>query len=379
VGWSLASAVLVAVAVSVAGTFLVRSAAHRLQWLDSPNRRKMHSDPIPLMGGVAMYLAFVIALPVARSRTVFDEGSVVLVGATLLLIVGAIDDRRGLRPLVKLLAQVAAALLLVIGGVGVKFLPFDWLNGLITILWVVGICNAINLLDNMDGLSAGVAAIACFFFAMLSVMQGQIWVSIVSAVLMGAIVGFLYFNWNPATIFMGDAGSLLLGFLLAVLGIKLRFPDADERRTWLIPILVLAVPVLDTTLVTVSRLRRGVPVASGGRDHISHRLVRSGLTVRQAVTLIYGAALLSGGVAIAIVLLPTLASAYALAALLALAGITVLALLERVDLSDTGQTRRHRSAFSTFPLKASNADLQSRLALNTPLGVKGRRGDVAGS
>jgi UDP-GlcNAc:undecaprenyl-phosphate GlcNAc-1-phosphate transferase len=337
VSGQLAAAVVAAIVVSIAATFLVRSAARRLDWLDQPSRRKIHTDPIPLLGGIAMYLAFVISLPVAQSRTVLEEGIVVLAGATLLLIVGAVDDRRGMQPLVKLLAQVAAAVLLVIGGVTVATLPYEWMNVGATILWVVGICNAMNLLDNMDGLSAGVAAIACATFALLAVMHGQIWVSIVAAVLLGAILGFLAFNWNPATIFMGDAGSLLLGFLLAVLALKLRFPGADSQRTWLIPILILGVPIFDTTLVSLSRLRRGVAISSGGRDHASHRLVRLGLTVRQAVSAIYLAAMVCSLAALAVVFLPSRSAVYAVLAMLGVLALGALLILERGDLSDTGQ------------------------------------------
>src|SRR5918995_711122 len=309
--WSLELAVLIAVAISLGGTFLARHAAVRLDWLDQPNHRKVHANPIPLLGGIAMYMAFLISVLVTDSRTVLAEGTMVLIGATLLLVVGIIDDQRGLSPRTKLLAQTGAATLLVIGGAGVGFFPFAWMNLAATILWVAAICNAMNLLDNMDGLSAGVAAIACAFFTLLALWHGQIWVSIVAAVLLGATLGFLRFNWNPATIFMGDAGSLLLGFLLAVLALKLRFPDVDPRRTWPIPILLLAVPIFDTTVVTLSRLYRSVPISTGGRDHVSHRLVRLGLSVRQAVGVIYLAALLCGAAAVALLVLPSLQYVYA--------------------------------------------------------------------
>jgi UDP-GlcNAc:undecaprenyl-phosphate GlcNAc-1-phosphate transferase len=285
-------------------------------------------------------MAFLISVLFTNSRTVLEEGTTVLIGATLLLVVGIIDDQRGMSPRTKLFAQASAAVLLVIGGAGVEFFPIAWLNLIATILWVAAICNAMNLLDNMDGLSAGVAAIACAFFTVLALWHGQIWVSIVAAVLLGATLGFLRFNWNPATIFMGDAGSLLLGFLLAVLALKLRFPDVDPRRTWPIPLLILAVPIFDTTVVTISRLQRRVPITSGGRDHVSHRLVRLGLSVRQAVATIYLAAALCGAAAIAVLLLPSLPYVYGLVALIGMAGLATLLLLERVDLSDTGQVAR---------------------------------------
>src|SRR5215203_3910323 len=333
-------AVVAAMVNSMAGTFVARSAALRFHWLDQPGHHKSHANPIPLLGGIAMYIAFLASLLLSNSRAILQEGTAVLIGATLLLVVGAIDDRRGLSPRTKLLAQAGAAVLLVIGGAGIEVLPFAWLNLAATILWVAAICNAMNLLDNMDGLSAGVAAIACAHFTLFALWQGRIWVSIVAAVLLGAILGFLRFNWNPATIFMGDAGSLLLGFLLAVLAIKLRFPDIDPRRTWPIPLLILAVPIFDTTVVTISRLGRGVPITSGGRDHVSHRLVRLGLSVRQAVGVIYLVAALCGAAAIAVLLLPSLPCVYGLVVLIGIAGLAALLRLEQVDLSDTGQVAR---------------------------------------
>lgn len=345
--WAMAYTVLLAVLVSLVGTRLARTAARRLEWLDRPSQRKVHTNPIPLLGGIAIYNAFLLTVLITNSRQVLAEGTVVLIGATLLLLVGVIDDQRGLGAPPKLLAQALATVLLVSGGVRVAPSGLAPLDLALTLLWVVGICNAMNLLDNMDGLSAGIAAIACAFFTLLAVSQGQVWVSIVAAALLGATLGFLRFNWNPATIFMGDAGSLLIGFLLAVLGIKLRFPLGNPQQTWLIPPLVLAVPICDTALVTVSRLRRGVRIASGGRDHISHRLVRLGLSVRQAVATIYLAAILCGGVATVVALVPEATVAYALAAALGLAGLVAIFLLERVDLSDTGQVASGRRLFST--------------------------------
>jgi UDP-GlcNAc:undecaprenyl-phosphate GlcNAc-1-phosphate transferase len=157
-----------------------------------------------------------------------------------------------------------------------------------TMLWVVGITNALNLLDNMDGLSSGVATVACIFFLLLAVMSDQYLVSSLAAALLGACVGFLYYNFNPATIFMGDSGSLFIGFMLAAVGIKLRFPDNVSFVTWMIPAVVLGLPVFDTTLVVISRLRRGLnPLSSPGKDHVSHRLVAMGATQREAVLILY--------------------------------------------------------------------------------------------
>ncbi|MFT4037911.1 MAG: MraY family glycosyltransferase [Thermomicrobiales bacterium] len=356
----LAAAVVVAFMVSLLATWCVRWAARRFDWLDHPSRRKVHTNPIPLMGGIAMYAGFVVAVPVAHSRTVLQEGIYVLAGATLVLIAGIIDDRRGMSPRVKLLAQIAAAALLVIGGVQIAFFPWPWINAAATIFWVVAICNAVNLLDNMDGLSGGVSAIACATFTILALLNGQIWVSVVSAVLFGAILGFLWFNWNPATIFMGDAGSLLLGFLLAVLAIKLRFPGVDQERTWIAPLLVLAIPILDTTLVTISRLRRGVSISAGGRDHISHRLLRTGMSVRQAVATIYGAALLCSLVAIVVTMVADDRTASLLVLASGVVGVTALVALERLDLSDTGQVARPRDQRPVARLKQRTGHLLER-------------------
>ena len=143
---------------------------------------------------------------------------------------------------------------------------------------MIGITNAVNFLDNMDGLSGGVTAIAAAWFLLLSITNGQILVAPFAAALMGASLGFLVYNFNPARIFMGDAGSLFLGFMLAAVGLKLRFPGQPDAMTWMIPVLVLGIPVLDMTLVTISRLRRGVnPWTTAGKDHLSHRLVQLGL------------------------------------------------------------------------------------------------------
>lgn len=325
---------------SLLGTHLARAAAIRFRWLDRPSRRKMHVNPIPLLGGVAIYNAFILSFLLTNNREVLSQGVAVLIGSTLLVLIGMYDDQRGLGPRPKLFVQVSAAIILVLGDVSVTVTGNFWADLGLTVFWIVGISNAMNLLDNMDGLSAGIAAIACFFFAVLAVTQGQIWVSTVATALLGSTLGFLRYNWNPATIFMGDAGSLLLGYLLAVLAIKLRFPNDSPSRTWMIPIFVLAVPITDTALVTISRLRRGVPISSGGKDHISHRLTRLGLTVRQAVATIYLVAILAGGAALVVSRVPSTALAYVMAAALAIGAMTALYLLEKVDLADTGQTAR---------------------------------------
>ena len=193
-----------------------------------------------------------------------------------------------LPPWAKLVGQIIPALVLVFSGVQVVLFNIPALDILITVIWVLFITNAVNFLDNMDGLSAGVAAVASAFFVLLAALSGQYLVGALAAALLGACIGFLIYNFNPASIFMGDTGSLFLGFVLAAVGIKLRFPSNVPMVTWMIPVLVLGVPVLDTSLVIVSRLRRGHnPFTTAGKDHLSHRLVLRGNTRREAVLSIY--------------------------------------------------------------------------------------------
>lgn len=289
-----------ALIIAVGGTPLVRYAALQLGILDQPSARKIHRAPVPLMGGAAIYVAFIAALALWGERSYVNEVVGIFVGATLVSLVGALDDSRGVGSYVKLLFQVVAACILVYSGVQVRL--FDgFLDIVLTLFWVVGVTNAFNLLDNMDGLSSGVATISAAFFTLLAAMSDQYLVGTLAAALCGACIGFLVYNWNPARVFMGDTGSLFLGFLLAAVGIKLRFPANTASITWMIPILVLALPVFDTALVCISRLRRGKnPLTTAGKDHVSHRLALRTGSQREAVLLCY---LISGGTGLASIFL----------------------------------------------------------------------------
>ncbi len=289
-----------ALVIAIGGTPLVRYAALKFGILDNPSARKVHSAPVPLMGGIAIYVAFIAALVLWGERSYVNEVVGISVGATLVSIVGALDDSRGMGSYLKLLFQVAAATVLILSGVQVR-LFHGILDIALTLLWVVGITNAFNLLDNMDGLSSGVATIAAAFFMLLAAMSDQYLVGTLAAALCGACLGFLVYNWNPARVFMGDTGSLFLGFLLAAVGIKLRFPANSASITWMIPILVLALPLFDTSLVFFSRLRRGRnPLTTPGKDHVSHRLARRTGSQREAVLLCY---LITGGTGLASIFL----------------------------------------------------------------------------
>ena len=320
-----------ALVMAVGATPLVRRAALRLGVIDRPNYRKIHVDPIPLLGGIAIYLAFIAAVLVFGNRYRLNELVGILVGASLVSFLGVWDDRRSLNPFLKLAGQFFAASILVMSGVYIGTFPWEPVNIAVTLAWVVVVTNSLNLLDNMDGLSGGVGAVAAIFFLLLAAMNGQYLVGILSAALVGASLGFLAYNFNPASIFMGDAGSLFLGFVLAAVGIKLRFPEGLQIVTWMVPVLILGLPLFDTTLVIVSRLRRGWnPLTTPGKDHVSHRLVAMGNTRREAVLICYLICAGLGVVALFITQASTV-EGYVVGGLTALVGLWVLWRLEQVD------------------------------------------------
>ena len=278
-----ASALLLA----VGAVPVMRRLALQTGTVDKPAARKIHSSPVPLLGGAAIYLSFILVLVFFGDRDYINEVVGIFVGASLMSFMGVVDDRWGLGSYAKLAGQVLAAGILVYTGVKVQLFG-GWMDAVVTIVWVVGITNALNLLDNMDGLSGGVAMIAAIFFTLLAAMSKQYLVGALAAALAGACAGFLIYNWNPAHIFMGDAGSLFLGFMLAAVAIKLRFPSNSTTVTWMIPLLVLGLPIFDTTLVFISRLRRGKnPLTTPGKDHISHRLAFLLSSRREAVLVCY--------------------------------------------------------------------------------------------
>ena len=273
-----------ALAIAFAATPVARRIAPRLGVMDQPSPRKVHAQPMPLLGGAAIVIASLLTLWLLHTRFEYQQLISILLGAALMALTGFYDDRWGLRPSLKLAAQIVAALILISSGVKVTALPTDWLNLIVTLVWVVGLTNSLNLLDNMDGLSSGVAAVCASFFVVMAALSGQIYVGALAAALLGATLGFLFYNFNPASIFMGDTGSLFLGFMLAAIGIKLRFPANVPFVTWMVPIIVMGIPIFDTTLVFISRLRRRKnPLTTPGKDHLSHRLVARGFTTREAV------------------------------------------------------------------------------------------------
>lgn len=318
-----------ALVLAIGGTPIARRLAPHLGIMDQPSARKVHARPVPRLGGAAIYVAVVAAAIALGEQLNLTQLGSIIIGATGISFMGLVDDRWGLRPIVKMAAQALAALLLYATGVYVGFPQNPWLNLVATVLWVGYITNGLNLLDNMDGLAGGVAAIAAAYFALMCAFSGQYLVGALAVAVLGACLGFLFYNLNPASIFMGDSGALFLGFTLAAIGIKLRFPDNVTFVTWMVPPLVMGLPVFDTTLVIISRLRRGLnPLTHPGKDHISHRLVSAGLTPREAVLTIYVLSFVLGLLAI-FVTQASVVEGYTVGGLVALAGLYGLWRLER--------------------------------------------------
>ena len=288
---------LLALTVTTVSTPWAQKAALALGFVDAPQKRKLHSTPMPLLGGVAIFagaIVGILALVGSLSQPVIGG----LLAAGTVALVGLIDDRWPLPPFAKFGGQVLGFVILVYFGVQVQLPVPNWLNIVITFVWVIGISNAINFLDNMDGLSAGVSGVAAAFMLLLATIHDQYLVAALSAALLGATLGFLRYNFKPAQIFMGDTGSLFLGCLLAILGLQLRFPNNVNFVTWMVPVLILGLPIFDMTLVVISRLRRGVSPMTAGKDHTSHRLVARGFSQREAVLMLYLASGLFGMIAV---------------------------------------------------------------------------------
>lgn len=288
---------LVAAGLSVAGTFVCRKLALRVGAVCYPRNDRWSAAPVPLLGGPALVLA--TAATLAFAPGVPFSVWVLLAGAVGLAAVGLIDDLKPISPYSKLSAQVIAAGAVTAMGLRFPLTGIPVVDVLVTMAWIVGLTNAFNLLDNMDGLAAGIAAITGLVKMLLLIMEGEWAGASACAVFVGAALGFLTMNFAPARIFMGDCGSMFLGFFVAGLATIGGTPDSRATASILIaPVLVMLVPIFDTVFVTVLRVLSGRPIAQGGRDHTSHRLVTAGLSERWAVVTLYALAAASGVIAI---------------------------------------------------------------------------------
>lgn len=375
----------VSFAIAWVGTFVVRRVAIRIGFVDKPGQRKIHSRPIALGGGIAIFLGF--ALPLAAALIYAGAGSGAADGADARLIdalvggvrrqtplaasfliaclalhlMGLWDDRRAMGPYSKLFLQLGVTAALVAYNPSLRAVTAlgPVASFVLTVLWITAVTNAFNFLDNMDGLSAGVACVCAvaFFVTTLTMPVPQWFVAAALALLIGALLGFLCFNFPPANIFMGDGGSLVVGFVLGVLTIRTTYlpPGADLGAGWyavFVPVIVLAVPLYDLVVVSLIRISRGKSPFTGDTNHFSHRLVARGMSRRTAVLCIY---LVSAATAVGAIILPHAQSSFVALLIFAqtLLVLGVVALLEQHPLP-IGQveTRPEPSALPAVPREA---------------------------
>ncbi|ASN04130.1 MraY family glycosyltransferase [Virgibacillus necropolis] len=278
--------------ISLLLTPLLIKFALKINATDKPNYRKAHSVPTPTLGGIAIFISFLVGLLILQPSS--DYHAAVVTGAFIIIIMGVFDDLYNLSAKTKFIVQIGVALLIVFwGGLQVEFInlpfggqiEFGFFSSIVTIFWIVGITNAINLIDGLDGLAAGVSSIALFTIAGMAVLMGDVYVTTMALILFFSTVGFLKFNFYPAKIFMGDTGALFLGYMIGVLAL-LGFKNITIV-SFVIPIFILGVPISDTLIAMVRRRVNRQPMSSPDSSHLHHRLMKSGFTHRQTVLFIY--------------------------------------------------------------------------------------------
>jgi len=302
-------------------TPVVERLAVRCKCIDAPDARKVHCAPTPRWGGIAIavsvILSTVLALILFEDMRIFISSRLheglqgLLIGGILITILGMLDDRFNLPAKLKLLGQIAIAIIMIKFGIVITFftVPFIgfiylpvWFSWTISLLWIVGITNAINLMDGLDGLLAGVSAIFALLFFIVALLKGQFLIALLMMALAGASLGFLRFNFNPARIFMGDTGSLFLGLMYASLSIMGAF-KVTTTAAMFIPMLILGIPIFDTSFAIFRRFMGGRPIFQPDKEHVHHQLLARGLTVRQAVIYIYALSGILGGIGLSLALI----------------------------------------------------------------------------
>lgn len=293
-------ALAVAFLIAFAATPMVMSLAHKIKAIDVPkDERRVHKKPIPLIGGLAIFYGFIVS---ALCFATLDRETLgILIGSAIVVGVGVVDDITDMKAIVKLLCQVVAAAVVVYSGVRIEHFanplssiiggpPYIvlnyWVSVAITMFWIVGVCNAVNLIDGLDGLAVGVSSIASVCMLTLTLLSQNLNVAIITAAVAGACFGFLPYNFNPAKIFMGDTGALFLGFILACISIQ-GFLKLSAIISFAIPILVLGLPIFDTLFAIVRRVFTGHSPMSPDRGHLHHRLMDMGFSQRQTVSILY--------------------------------------------------------------------------------------------
>lgn len=294
---------LIATALGLIFTPFAIKFAKKFGFIDIPkDNRRMHKKPMPLSGGVAIYLSFVIT--VLLSLKVDREIIALLVGSTIIVISGLIDDKVGLSPKMKIVFQLAASFVVVLAGVRIEFFTnplmfgdalvfLEYLSIPITIFWIVGITNTVNLIDGLDGLADGVSMICSISLFFIALKFGYGNIAIIAIALAGACLGFLPYNFNPAKIFMGDTGALFLGFVLSFISVEGVMKSA-AALTIFVPVLILGVPVFDTAFAMVRRKLSGKSIVEADKGHLHHRLLALGLSQRQTVSVLYTISIVFG-------------------------------------------------------------------------------------
>lgn len=307
-------ACFVALVVSLLVTPLTKKLAVKLGVFDAPDARKVHKGMMTRLGGLGIYAGFLAGFLVYGDFSRPMMG--LLLSSTFVTAVGFYDDVKNISPKVKLLGQIIAALILMFFGVHLEFFSIPFTDQIIdlgifgyfiSLLWLAGVCNAVNLIDGLDGLASGVSAIAALSLGVVTYASGLTFVAVLCCILFGSIMGFLRWNFHPAHLFMGDCGSLLLGFLLAVFSLM----GISEGVTLIglaVPILILGVPILDTMFAIIRRKRNGKPIFQADKGHFHHLLLSLGLSHRDTVLFIYAITFLFGAVAVLITILPTVYS-----------------------------------------------------------------------
>jgi UDP-GlcNAc:undecaprenyl-phosphate GlcNAc-1-phosphate transferase len=312
--------------------------AEKLGLIDVPgtSAHKKHAHPTPLAGGLILSLTLPISFGIFILWR-YPHFWRVLLGATVIFIFGLADDKYGLSATQKFSGQILATIIAISSGISVRILesfpiPLEmWmvviLDRTVTLFWIVGITNAFNLIDSMDGLAAGLAVISTGFFSVITIASGQTELTRVTSILLGAFIGLYFYNKIPARLFLGDSGSQVIGFFLAAISILYNPPDLPQGSTWFVPILLLGIPIFDTSLVIVSRLRRRKPIFHADLSHTYHRMLRMGLSPARAVLLIHLASLLLSIIAYTIMSLPQQSATIIFLGIMAI-GISILGALE---------------------------------------------------
>ncbi len=323
-------AFVLALSLALYGVPVARRAALQFNVVDRPDGRLKHqSAPVPYFGGLAVYLAFLISLALTFE---FRQDVLGLVlGGTLMVMLGLIDDFGVLKPWPKLIGQLIAVFVLIRSGIRIEIAAFpDWLDLLLTVMWMIGIINAVNIIDVMDGLAGGVSVIACLWLFVVALVNHDTTVAVMLAALAGSLVGFLRYNLHPATIYLGDAGSLFVGLMLGALAMVSKYTAVNPVAV-LAPVLILGVPVFDTLFVMYVRRLRGLPMFLGSLDHFALRLRQLRLSVHQVVGASYGASVALGGAALAMMFVAT-ATALIIAGVAVLLAVVAAVWLTRVEM-----------------------------------------------